>query len=254
MHYPIYRKLCEDNGIAPNFRAAPTGSGAASSQFSIDGYTVVEETNKERKAKAEKEATLPFNNEGLLSFLVQLAVTDDQALSLVDVKIFRALLRYLRPSLDEEDIPHRTMVTEEMCAKALKVTGLLCDRLKNLSSRVSFTFDAGTSRASDPFLAITGHWVDKMFVLHEQLLSFGGIEGSHTGANTGEILAQVFRKYGILDADKLGWGVADNASTCNKAMSYLAKQIKPGRTKWVAKERRGRCMEHSINCTTRAFV
>lgn len=37
-------------------------------------------------------------------------------------------------------------------------------------------------------------------------------------------------------------------------MDYLAKQIDHGKTEWIAKERCGRCMEHSINCATRAFV
>ncbi len=134
---------------------------------------------------------------------VQLAVTDDQALSLVDVDIFCALLRYLQPSLDDTDIPHHTLLTEEMHAKALKAMGLLCNKLKNLKSRVSFTFDAGTFRASDPFLTVTGHWIDDLFTLHEQILSFGMIKGSHTGANTGDLLAKVFCKYGILDADKV---------------------------------------------------
>jgi hypothetical protein len=88
-------------------------------------------------------------------------------------------------------------------AKSLRVKGLLVEQFKNLDSRISFTFDAGTSKAYDPYLTVTGHWVDKDWVLHEQVLAFAEIVGSHTGANTGQILVQTFKDYQIFDPDKV---------------------------------------------------
>jgi hypothetical protein len=37
-------------------------------------------------------------------------------------------------------------------------------------------------------------------------------------------------------------------------MKVLAKAVDPSQKIWIAKERRGRCMEHSVHCATRAFI
>lgn len=53
---------------------------------------------------------------------------------------------------------------------------------------------------------------------------------------------------------QLGWGVADNAPVCDKAIKQVAARIDPVGKTWIPKERRGRCMEHSVHCATRAFI
>jgi len=102
-------------------------------------------------------------------------------------------------------------------AKSLKVKGLPIEQFKNSDGQISFTFDAGTSKAYDPYLTVTGHWIDKDWVLHQHVLAFTEIIGSHTGANTGEILVQIFKDYQIFDPDK----VNQSAS----ALNYYADRI-----------------------------
>ena len=116
---------------------------------------------------------------------------------------FRALLQYQRPAMIPRDIPHHQTVADKIYAKSLRVKGLLREQFKNLDSAVSFTFDAGTSKVSDPYLTVTGHWIDKEWKLHEQVLAFTEIHGSHTGANTGQLLVETFKDYGILSVDKV---------------------------------------------------
>jgi hypothetical protein len=103
----------------------------------------------------------------------------------------------------KRDIPKRTLVTDEIYAKSLKVKGLLYEQFKNCESAISFTFDAGTSRAYDPYLTVTAHWIDNSWNLRDQIIAFNEIEGEHTGENTGAILVKVFHEYGILDRDKV---------------------------------------------------
>ena len=43
------------------------------------------------------------------------------------------------------DLPSQTTVTDEIYAKSIRVKGLLAEKFKILDSRVSFTFDTGTS-------------------------------------------------------------------------------------------------------------
>jgi hypothetical protein len=139
-------------------------------------------------------------------------------------------------------------------AKSVRVRGLLTEKFKTLDSRVSFTFDAGTSRASDPYLTVTGHWIDANWNIHEQVLAFQEIVGNHSGENTGALLIEILGRYGLVDPNKLGWGTADGSTVCDKAIAVLAKRVDPTRQQWVAKERRARCMEHAIHCASRAFI
>ena len=95
---------------------------------------------------------------------------------------------YQHPITTEKDIPHRQTIADEIYAKSLKVRGLLHEQFRNNDSRISFTFDASTSCASDPYVAVTAHWIDSEWKMHEQIIGFPEIEGSHTGANIRSIL------------------------------------------------------------------
>lgn len=82
--------------------------------------------------------TPPFTSAGLLNYIVELVVNEDdvciylslrnrgliflKAFQLVDKGTFRRLLTYLRPSLMDKDIPHRTKIRTEIieCAKAVE--------------------------------------------------------------------------------------------------------------------------------------
>jgi hypothetical protein len=124
-----------------------------------------------------------------------------QAFSVVEKDSFKALLTYLRPSLVPRDLPSRTTVTDEIFSKSIRIKGLLSEQFKALASRVSFTFDAGTSRAYDPYLTVTGHWIDDKWDLHEQVLAFREIVGDHSGVNTGALLTNILQDYGLVDPD-----------------------------------------------------
>lgn len=62
----------------------------------------------------------PFSSKGLIDYLVQLVVTEDEAFLLLDKPAFRDLLIYLRPALNDRDIPHRTKIREETLERAVQ--------------------------------------------------------------------------------------------------------------------------------------
>lgn len=70
---------------------------------------------------------------------------------------------------------------------------------------MSVTFDAWVSKAYDPYLAITVHYIHASpekpndWELKTDVLGFTELEGNHSGANIASIILKVFNRYGIQD-------------------------------------------------------
>jgi hypothetical protein len=70
---------------------------------------------------------------------------------------------------------------------------------------MSFTFNLWTSQNGDPFLSVTGHYIDvpsnnpHKWELKCEQLAFTPIEGNHSGANIATILVCTVNRYGIRD-------------------------------------------------------
>ncbi|KAG2031016.1 ribonuclease H-like domain-containing protein [Suillus americanus] len=68
---------------------------------------------------------------GLPEYIMELIVTEDEVLQLVDKPAFHNLLCYVRPALAESDVPHRTKLTETVKAHAVQVVNVIRERLAN---------------------------------------------------------------------------------------------------------------------------
>jgi hypothetical protein len=83
------------------------------------------------------------------------------------------------------------------------VEGRVRENLKNLPSKISFTFDAWTSAPGDPYLSLTAHFIDapvdrpNTWELKTDQLIFQEIQGRHTGTNMGDILSRALDRYGL---------------------------------------------------------
>jgi hypothetical protein len=138
-----------------------------------------------------------------MDYIVELIVSEDEAIQLVDKGPFRRLLQYLRPSLSENDIPHCTKTRQEILDRARLVVERIKDKLAHVDSKISMTFDSWTSLIGDPFLSVTAHYIDapvdkpQEWELKTEQLAFKYIEGNHSGANIGRILIEVIDEYGI---------------------------------------------------------
>lgn len=70
---------------------------------------------------------------------------------------------------------------------------------------MSFTFDAWTSEPGDPYLSITGHYIDapedkpQNWELKAEQLAFTPVEGNHSGANMANILFRTVERYSVED-------------------------------------------------------
>src|SRR5436190_20193478 len=72
-------------------------------------------------------------------------------------------------------------------------------------------------------IAITGHWIDQNWNLHEALLAFKLLEGSHSGNKLAREIFNTLDAYNI--AKKLFCITTDNASNNGKAMKKLSKLL-----------------------------
>ncbi|PPQ85072.1 hypothetical protein CVT26_005196 [Gymnopilus dilepis] len=194
-----------------------------------------------------------WSKEGLLEHIIDFVVSDDQPFRIVEKSSFRALLTYQRPAMNDSDIPHRTKLREEIVYKAEVAIDRLKEHFKTIPGKISITFDAWTSKAYDPFLAITAHYIDspkdqpREWQLKSKVLAFEALKGRHTGANMATTISEVLDQYEI--NDKLGWVTADNANANDKALRVLDKKLNGGSVflkKWKARDRRIRCSGSSL--------
>lgn len=120
---------------------------------------------------------------------------------MIDRGPFRRLLKFCHPALSDKDIPHRQTLRAEILQRAQTAEERVRQNMKNLPSKVSFTFDAWTSAPGDPYLSLTAHYIDapldcpNSWSLKSEQLLFQEIEGRHTGKNMSEILRCAIERY-----------------------------------------------------------
>ena len=101
-------------------------------------------------------------------------------------------------------------------------------------------------------LAITCHYVDKAFVLHENLLNFQEINVSHTGANLAEHVMEILLKYNI--HEWLYCITTDNASNNSTLCSSLSQLLDKVGVQWDPERNHIACLTHVINLAVKEFL
>lgn len=72
-----------------------------------------------------------------------------------------------------------------------------------MPGKISITFDAYTSRAADPYLTITAHYIDapagspSSWRLASDVLAFEHVPGAHTGDNLASVITDVVDRFGF---------------------------------------------------------
>ncbi|KAL0958654.1 hypothetical protein HGRIS_014979 [Hohenbuehelia grisea] len=248
-HVAEYMKRCAELGIPTNARAfskSAEGTDTEQTQSTLDSSIV-------REARAP-----PFTTQGLLDHIVEMIVVEDEAFLLVERQTFRRTLKFCRPGLADKDIPHRNTVRAEILRRAKIAEERIKEHLKKIPGKVSFTFDAWTSDSGNPYLSVTGHYIDapddrpQDWELKSDQLAFSLIKGNHSGKNIGNILVRIIDRYDI--HSKIGWFTSDNATSNDQAMVAVGKAIDPAGETWNHIQRRVRCMEHSVHLSASHVV
>ncbi|XP_017261968.1 E3 SUMO-protein ligase ZBED1-like [Kryptolebias marmoratus] len=127
--------------------------------------------------------------------------------SVVENKGFKNMLKILEPRYA---IPTRKYMTE--VAVPSLYTEVKTDVLESLKSaeRVALTCDGWTSRATDPYVTITSHFISDEWELVSNVLQTRPLHGSHTGSNIANLLTEAINEWGI--TGKVPAVVTDNAA------------------------------------------
>jgi hypothetical protein len=90
-------------------------------------------------------------------------------------------------------------------------------------------------------------------MLHEALLAFTLLEGSHTGGKLAREIFKTLDEFNI--AEKLYCITTDNASNNTKAMKMLARLLRKYKgITWEWEENHISCLNHVINIAVQAFL
>ncbi|KAF5356670.1 hypothetical protein D9757_013203 [Collybiopsis confluens] len=129
---------------------------------------------------------------------------------------------------------------------------------KGITSRISLVFDGWSRRRRKSYNSLVIFWIhsppDKPteWTLRNMLVAFDRMKGRHTGSGVGKLLVEEIRRYGF--EERLGWTTSDNVTVNDATVRYICKEFDPYSISLNPKERRGRCMEHTLHLAAHHFA
>ncbi|GLB45978.1 putative hAT family C-terminal dimerisation region [Lyophyllum shimeji] len=142
----------------------------------------------------------------------------------IDSPELRDLLLYVGTQLDEDDLPHRTKLTQLIYERFQVEFKKLIEELKNAAGRISFTSDLWTDQNRRSYMAITAHFMsfgtNGQVTMTTRLVAFRYVPGSHSGQDLAKVFVAILKELGIFN--RIGMVTLDNASNCGSMMEFVA--------------------------------
>lgn len=101
-------------------------------------------------------------------------------------------------------------------------------------------------------LAITGHWIDNNWKLHEALMEFKYVEGHHYVEILSEKVHDVLKDYNI--CQKLFCIIGDSVSNNGTMYEEIERLLGEEGISWSAEKNHIHCMNHVINLAVQDFL
>lgn len=117
---------------------------------------------------------------------------------------------------------------------------------------VNLTLDARTSSNKVPYLGITCHWMDELCTLHDCVLAFRHLRGSHTGDSLANVVLEKLEEFNLIE--HLLCITADNASVNDKLCKVLEVKLQGLGVGWKRKDGQIRCMAHVLNLAAQKIM
>ncbi|KAK7025814.1 hypothetical protein R3P38DRAFT_2529700 [Favolaschia claudopus] len=177
-----------------------------------------------KHGSAYSAAPEPYSKDAWVDRLIRWIVADDQSLNVVDCEEFREFVLFGRTPEHDEDLPHRTALTNKIIAQYHDVYEKIIEDIKvNSFSRLHLTGDMWSDGDLASFLALSGHWMARdengNLVIKNRLLVFRVVEGKHDGKSLAKLVFDIFKKAGLLK--HLGQITLDNATVNDAFMREL---------------------------------
>ncbi|KAK3095201.1 hypothetical protein FSP39_011428 [Pinctada imbricata] len=148
--------------------------------------------------------------------LAAMCARDLRPLSIVEGKGFKQFCHELNP---QYIVPSRTTVSNYVTLQYNEEVTKVKDLLK-AQTAVSFTSDHWTSLATEGYITMTVHFVDKDWNFQNAVLATKKVTDCHTGENTAHEIRSIASEFGLSDEQVAGI-VTDNASNMVSCVEHL---------------------------------
>lgn len=149
--------------------------------------------------------------------IMNLFIWDMQPFTIIEDRGFRELVKFAFPNYV---IPTRKYFANNLLPgqyEAVKISTK--STIDEDAKTICLTTDIWTSRNNDSYLAITGHYIDKNFVLQSVLLECKVLEKRHTAINLADELQNVVQDWNV--ADRILLIVSDSGANIKSAITML---------------------------------
>ncbi|KAL1746119.1 ribonuclease H-like domain-containing protein [Schizophyllum fasciatum] len=241
---PTHRALAE---LSATSDARPSGSGKTQSANNAWYFIAGSDYN------TREDNDPPETEEDQLR---RLGDPKRASMNSVECPEFRDLLLFLSAELEDEDIPHRTLLTELIAERFKIEKARMEEDLQSAAGRVSYTADVWSRANMQPFLAVTAHYIVRTekgrLEERHRLVAFRHLPGTHDGRHLAEVFLAILDELDMLK--RIGAITLDNASNNNTMMEWLEKLLKDRHIYFDRDGNRIRCFPHVINIAVKTGV
>ncbi|KAJ0094401.1 hypothetical protein Patl1_15976 [Pistacia atlantica] len=176
-------------------------------------------TNKEEGDSSSTISTWRFNQDVTRQLLADYVIIKQEPFRKVKQLAFKRLLSSMHPLWNNIS---RHMVAKDVVKifNCEKVT--LKNNLCNLKSRIALTTDIWNFIQNISYLYLTGHYIDKRWVLHKRILSFVPIS-SYRGREIRKVVEKCIHDWGI--EKQVSYIAIDNANANDVAIVCLRESL-----------------------------
>ena len=166
-----------------------------------------------------------FDPEHFRELITTAIILHDLPFSFVEYEGIRATYQYLQPDIN---LVSRNTIKADVFKMFSRERIRIKSMLDATPGRICLTSDLWTSIATDGYLTLTAHFIDKDWVLQKRILNFCFMPPPHTGIALSEKLYALLCDWGI--ENKVFSLTLDNASANDVSVDLLKDQLNGKKT------------------------
>ena len=214
-----------DTRIANSNASAAAADGASAVEVNTGGCTISHpgpstQNSTQKQRYIESYLSRPIVTQektNLDNLLLNMIAIDCQPFSIVDDEGFKAFVYGLNPNYKLPD--RKKLSTLMLSSEYKKRLEKIRDVVDTQCVSMCITVDCWTSRTMQPYMAITGHFINKTTLDFKSiLLQCNLLDSPHTGENIADEIRLIIQEWNLVD--KINFFVTDNAANMQSA-AYL---------------------------------